>query len=148
MYLSRRNPSFSLPTFQDLQREMNHLLDEASQDWNAARSDRTWAPVSEIYDTDEDLVITVELPGLKRGDVNIAFENGQLILTGERKLPEDERRTYHRNERVYGRFERSFQLTETFDVEKIKAKLRHGILTVTLSKKEEAKPRQISISAG
>jgi HSP20 family protein len=71
-----------------------------------------------------------------------------LTLSGERKEPEEEGRNYHRNERWYGRFERSFQLPASYDVNKVKAELRNGILTVTLPKREEAKPRQISVTVG
>jgi len=147
MYLTRRNPSFSLPTFQGLQREMNRLFNEASGGFDESLHDRTWAPPVEIYDTGEDLVIVAELPGLDKNDINISFDNGQLTISGERKAEEEEGRNYHRNERWYGKFGRSFQMPASYDAEKVNAHLRNGVLSVTLPKKDEAKPRQISISA-
>jgi HSP20 family protein len=147
MYLTRRNPSFSLPSFQGLQREMNRLFDQASGDLDQGLNHRTWAPPVEIFDRGDELVIVAELPGLARKEIDISFDNGQLTLSGQRTA-EEEGRNYHRNERSYGRFERSFQLPASYDANKIKAELRNGILTVTLPKKEEAKPRQIPISAG
>jgi len=146
MYLTRRNPSFSLPTFQGLQREMNRLFSQASEDFDGSLKDRTWAPPVEIYETEEELVILAELPGLAKKDIGISFDNGQLTLSGERKTSQEDGRSYHRNERWYGKFERTFQLPVSYDPNKIKAELRNGILTVQLPKKEEAKPRQIAIS--
>lgn len=147
MYLMKRDPSFSLPTFQDLQRELNRLFDEASRGFDPSLSVQTGVPPVEIYETDQDLVILAELPDFEKKDVNISFDSGQLTLSGERKVAEKEDRNYHRNERWYGRFERSFQVPVAFDAANIKAQLRNGILTVTLPKKEDAKPRQIAISS-
>ena len=109
MYLMKRDPSFSLPTFQDLQRELNRLFDEASRGFDPSLSVQTGVPPVEIYETEQDLVILAELPDFEKKDVNISFDSGQLTLSGERKVAEEEDRNYHRNERWYGRFERSFQ---------------------------------------
>jgi HSP20 family protein len=147
MYLMKQDPSFSLPTFQGLQRELNRLFDEASRGFDPSLGVQTGVPPVEIYETDQDLVILAELPDFEKKDVNISFDGGQLKLSGERKVAEAEDRNYHRNERWYGRFERSFQVPVAFDAANIKAQLQNGILTVTLPKKEDAKPRQIAISS-
>jgi HSP20 family protein len=124
------------------------LFEEASGDFDVSLNGRTWAPPVDIYETGDELTLVAEVPGLEQKEIDISFDNGLLILSGERKAEKDENRTYHRNERWYGRFERSFQMPASYDAEKIKAQLRDGILTVQLPKKEEAKPRQITISAG
>jgi len=147
MYLFRRDPSFSLPTFQRLQREMNRVFDESMGDFDAGTT-RTWGPPLEIYETDEELFVVAELPGLEQKEIDISFDNGLLILSGERGAEEEEGRTYHRNERWYGKFERSFQLPTAYDPNRITAKLRDGILTVKIPKSETAKPRQIPVSVG
>lgn len=141
MYLMRRDPSFEA-----LQRDMNRLFDNLLEGGPNSRGTRTWAPPVEIYDTGEQLTVLVELPGFEKDQVNVSFENGQLSLSGERRVEEQEGRNYHRNERWYGKFERTFQLPAAYDFNKIKAQMRDGILTVTLPKKEEAKPRQIAVS--
>ena len=127
---------------------MNRLFDQASGDSDRSLNGRTWAPPVEIYETGEELVILAELPGLARKEIDISLDGGQLTLSGERHAPEEDGRNYHRSERFYGRFERSFQLAASYDSGKIQADLRNGILTVRLPKKEEAKPRRISISVG
>ena len=91
------------------------------------------------YETENQLVIQAELPGFEKDEIHVSFENGQLSLSGERQAEESKDRTYHRNERWYGRFERTFQLSSVFDPGKIKASLKDGVLTLTLPKREEAK---------
>ena len=105
----------------------------------------TWSPPVEIYEADEKLVFLLELPGFEKDQVSISFESGQLTFSGERKAGDQEGRNYHRNERWYGRFERSFQLPVSADAEKITANLHNGLLKVVIPKKEEAKARQISV---
>ncbi len=123
------------------------MFDEAFGDFDGG-STRTWGPPLEIYETGDELVIVAELPGIEQKDINISYNNGQLIIFGERKVDEARGRSYHRNERWYGKFERSFQLPGPYNPEKIEAKLNSGILTVKLPKKETAKARQIPVSVG
>lgn len=145
--LIRRDPSLSLPTFHSLQREMNRMFDDLFQDVNGGT--RTWGPPVEIYETADELKMVVELPGLQKDDVDLSFSNGFLTISGERKGYEgEEERTYHRNERWYGKFERSFQIPTVYDGEKIEAGLKNGLLTVSMHKREDARPRQISVSVG
>ena len=108
---------------------------------------RSWMPAVDIFETkDSEYVLKAELPDLKREDINITFENGVLTLTGERKAEFDSQDgTYHRNERAYGRFSRSFTLPATVDANRINATYRDGLLTIRVPQREEAKPRQIAV---
>jgi HSP20 family protein len=129
---------------------MNQLFDGAFDDiWDrGGQRTRTWAPPVEIYENEGELVFVAELPGFKRGEIEISVENGQLSLAGERRFEEQGSRNYHRNERWYGRFERAFQLPVSVDPEKIAANLKNGLLVISVPKREEAKPRQIEVKVG
>lgn len=105
-----------------------------------------WAPAVDVAETQEKIIVRAEVPGMKHEDIQIEFENGLLTLRGERKLEKSEGLTWHRVERVYGNFSRSFTLPRTVDAEKIAATYRDGILEVEVPKKEEAKPKQIRIA--
>lgn len=143
--LTRRDPSLGLPTFQSLQREMNRMFDDFFED--ASKGTRAWGPPVEIFETADELNLVAELPGLEKDEVGLSYENGLLTIFGERKRPENQKdRTYHRTERWYGKFERSFQIPNVYDGEKIRASLKNGILMVTMPKKKDARPRQIPVS--
>ena len=105
-----------------------------------------WTPVADVKETENELVVTTELPGFEKGDVDIAVNDGRLTIAAERNYPEEKETKQHRIERWYGKFYRSFLLPKSADPEKISAKLKHGVLTVSVPKKEEAKPRQIPVS--
>ena len=105
-----------------------------------------WTPSCDIFEDGEAVTLRFELAGVEPKDVDIRYENGVITLRGERKLEKEEKRdNYHRMEMSYGSFTRSFSLPAVVDAEKIKAESKHGVLTVTLPKKAEAKPRPISI---
>ncbi len=105
-----------------------------------------WSPNVDIFEDEEGVSLRVELAGVEPKDVDIRFENGVLTLRGERKLErEDKRENYHRVELSYGTFTRSFSLPGTIDAEKIRAESKHGVLTVHLPKKAEAKPKSIQV---
>jgi HSP20 family protein len=105
-----------------------------------------WTPAVDIYEDDESVTLRFELAGVEPKDVDIRFENGVLTLRGERKLEKEEKReNYHRVERSYGTFTRSFTLPGTVDAEKIRAESKNGVLSVALPKKAEAKPRSIQV---
>ncbi len=133
--------------FRDLQR----LQDEVTRafDDRLLRRDGEsvgWSPACDIYEDEEGLALKFDLAGVDPKDVDIRFENGLLTLRGERKLEKDDKReNYHRIERFYGTFTRSFSLPGTIDPEKIKAESKNGILTVHLPKKPEAKPKSIQV---
>lgn len=136
-----------------IQQRMNRIFEEAvtghqasEEDWGLGGS---WAPAVDIFERDGSIVLTAELPGVDPKDVDIRVENNVLSLRGERKFDsETKREDYHRVERAYGSFIRSFTLPNVVDTEKIKADYKDGVLKVTLPQKEEAKPKQISISIG
>lgn len=109
---------------------------------------RPWSPNVDIAETQNELVLKADLPGVELKDIDIQFENGTLTLKGERKFEQEhDSEGYHRRERTVGAFMRCFALPDTVDPEKVKATYDSGVLTVTLAKKEVAKPRSIKIEA-
>lgn len=110
-------------------------------------SNRGWVPPVDIQETEEAYKLQAELPGLTKDDINITLENNVLRLSGERKFEKDvEKENYHRIERTYGAFSRAFALPQQVNPEGVQAAFENGILTVTVPKAEQAKPRKISIS--
>ena len=106
----------------------------------------TWAPPVDVAETQDRILVRAEVPGIRQEDISIEFENGLLTLRGERKLEKTEDVTWHRVERIYGNFSRSFTLPRSVDPEKITASYRDGILEIEVPKREEAKPKQIRIA--
>lgn len=107
---------------------------------------RPWSPPVDIYETENELVLKADLPEIDPKNVGIQLENGTLTLKGERKFEEqNNKRGFHRIERSYGSFVRAFSLPESVDSEKVKADYKNGVLTVTLPKKEVAKPKMINV---
>jgi HSP20 family protein len=109
---------------------------------------RPWAPQVDILETDSELVLKADLPDVNQNDVNIEIEHGALTVKGERHFEKVEGKGsgYHRIERSYGEFMRCFSIPDTVDTEKVKADYKNGVLTVTLPKKEAAKPRTIKVA--
>jgi HSP20 family protein len=106
-----------------------------------------WFPAVDVYEDKDNLLVKAELPGLKKEDIQISLDNGNLTLSGERKQEEKQQDAgVYRSERWVGRFHRSVSLPCRVDSEKIKATYSEGVLTVTLPKAEDAKPKQIPIS--
>lgn len=106
----------------------------------------TWVPAVDVAETQEKILVRAEVPGLKQEDISIEFENGLLTIRGDRKLEKTEGVTWHRVERIYGNFSRSFTLPRTVDPERIAASYREGILEIEVPKREEAKPKHIKIA--
>jgi HSP20 family protein len=126
-----------------LQDEMSRLFEDRR--FGAGES-VGWTPACDIYEDEEGVALRFELAGVDPKDVDVRFENGVLTVKGERKLErEDTRDNYHRIERSYGTFTRSFSLPGTVDADKVKAETKNGVLTITLPKKAEAKPRAIQV---
>ena len=150
MAIVRWEPFRDLMTVQD---RMNRIFDDAfrgasrpgtEEDWALGGS---WAPAVDIFENEGTLVLKAELPGIDLKDVDVRVENNVLTLRGERKFESEvKREQYHRVERAYGTFSRSFTLPSVVDTEKIKAEFKDGVLRVTLPQREEAKPKQISIA--
>lgn len=108
---------------------------------------RSWVPPVDIQETGEAYLFHAELPGLTKDDINITLENNVLRLSGERKLEKDVKKdNYHRVERTYGTFSRTFTLPTQVEAEKVLAAFENGVLTLTVPKAEQAKPRKIAIS--
>jgi len=106
----------------------------------------TWAPLVDITEDDNEYLIKAELPEVRKEDVRVSVENGVLSISGERKIEKDEKTTrFHRVERSYGSFVRSFTLPEGTDGAKVKAEFKDGLLKVHLPKSEQAKPRSIEV---
>ena len=108
---------------------------------------RPWSPSVDIYETENDLVVKADLPDVDPKNVGIQLENGTLTLKGERQFEEQKngQKGFHRIERSYGSFVRAFSLPDSVDGEKVKADYKNGVLTITLPKKEVAKPKTINI---
>ena len=139
--LTRWDPWRELGRVQD---EMSRLLEDRRA-FQAGES-LGWTPGVDIYEDEEGLSLKFDLAGVEPKDVDIRFENGVLTLKGERKLEKEERKeNYHRIERSYGAFTRSFSLPATVDAEKIRAESKNGVLSVLLPKKPEAKPKSIQV---
>jgi HSP20 family protein len=106
-----------------------------------------WAPLADITEDDKEYVIKAELPDVKKEDVKVTVENGTLTISGERRFEKEEKKKkYHRVERSYGSFVRSFTLPDQADASKVKAEFKNGMLTVRLPKSERAKPKQIEVN--
>ena len=143
MALTKYDPYQDLMDFptgiRSFQEAVNRMLSEP-------RSQRPWTPAVDIVETENDLIIKADLPELDMKDIQVNIENGTLSLKGERKFEsEDKAKGYHRIERSYGSFARYFSLPDSVDAEKVKADYKSGVLTVTLPKKEIAKPRSIKV---
>jgi HSP20 family protein len=107
---------------------------------------RPWSPAVDIYENENELVLKADVPEVDPKNIGIQIENGTLTLRGERKFEEQKTgKGFHRVERSYGSFVRAFSLPETIDGEKVKADYKNGVLTVTIAKKEVAKPRTINV---
>ncbi len=105
-----------------------------------------WNPPVDIFEEKDELVLKAELPGMKKEDIEVRIENNVLTLQGERKRESETKEDgYYRSERAYGTFSRSFSLPTSLDTSKIGAEYKDGILTVSLPKAEEAKPKQIDV---
>ena len=148
MNIVRYDPFRDLRGLQD---EMNRLF---SSTFSRGGSDEqmfggAWTPSVDIYENKDNIVLEAELPGMKPEDVEISIENNVLTIHGERKFEKkDENDNFHRVERSYGSFTRSFTLPPTVQSENANAEFENGVLRLTLAKREEAKPRRIEIKAG
>ena len=104
-----------------------------------------WAPLVDITEDEKEYIIKTELPEVKKEDVKVAVENGLLTIVGERKFEKEENKKYHRVERAYGRFARSFIVPDYVEADKVSAEFKDGVLKVHLPKSEKTKPKQIEV---
>jgi HSP20 family protein len=132
-----------------LQNQMNRLFDTALHGWPSDSNGTTqWTPAADIYEAENELIVNFDLPGVDPKMVDIRVENNVLTVRGERQFDENlNKDNYHRVERSYGSFARSFTLSTSVDTDKIRATYKAGVLTITLPKAEVAKPKRIQIAA-
>src|SRR5579864_525246 len=134
-------------SFMDRRMKMFGPLSELSNrmQWLREELEPSFAPSLNVVEDGESILVEVEVPGLKAGDVEVTFDNGELTLKGEKKYQGKENAPVHRRERVYGAFTRSLTLPWEITADKISAELKDGVLTVRLPKAEASKPRKVAI---
>lgn len=135
--------------FGSLQREINRVFDSFTRGWPSLDFGTTdLAPSMDIAETDKDIEITAELPGLEEKDVQVNIADDVLTIKGEKKAEKEEKgKNYHRIERSYGSFYRSLQLPAGVNADAIKATLKNGVLKVTVTKPAAAQPKKIEVKA-
>lgn len=130
---------------QDMDQMFGHLMGSGQRE--ASR----WAPRVDIREDGESITLQADLPGMKQEEIKVNVEDGHLTISGERreeKSAKDQKGNVHRRERVYGTFQRTFQLPDFVDVAKISASYENGVLALTIPKEERVKPRQIEVKIG
>lgn len=147
MAIVRWRPMRDMMNVQD---EMNRLFDRffGKELWDEDEqvSQMNWFPVVDIKENKDEFAVFAELPGMKKEDVHITFSDGKLVIEGERKKEHEEKEAnYHRVERSYGKFCRTFQLPSGIQANKIAADFKDGILKIKLPKSEEVKPKEIEV---
>ena len=148
MAIARWNPYRDMVTVRDeMNRVFNEFFGRGGQDegaWYAG----AWSPPVDIYETDEALIMKAELPGFSKDDISIELKENTLIMRGERRRQDEVKEgNYHRMERVYGVFQRSFLLPTTVEQDKVKASYKDGILELHLPKVPAAQPKRIAVGA-
>jgi HSP20 family protein len=147
MAITRWDPFREVAT---LQNRLNSL----SQDFSRTQGDgdlltAAFVPPADVYEDEQKILVKLEVPGLKESDLDVRVENNILTVRGERKFEKEEKEeNFHRIERRYGSFFRSFMLPNTVDTENVKAQYDAGVLRIELQRKAEAKPKQIKIGVG
>jgi HSP20 family protein len=128
---------------------MNRLFEDSGRTWRTDEpsATTTWSPQVDIFETQGEIVVKAELPGMDRKDIALNLENNVLTLRGERRfVKETKDENYHRIERSYGGFSRAFSIPVTVDEEKIGAEYKDGVLKIVLPKKDQVKAKQIKIA--
>ncbi|MBI4443351.1 MAG: Hsp20/alpha crystallin family protein [Acidobacteria bacterium] len=141
----RWEPLRELATMRD---RMNRLFDPYPRGWcdDEGLATSLWNPPVDVYETNESIVIKADLPEVAPNDVDIAVQGNTLTVRGERKRESEiNEKDYHRVERSYGTFARSFTLPATIDADKIEANFSQGVLKINLPKREESKPKQVKV---
>lgn len=146
MTITRWDPFRDLISLRD---RMNKLFEDSisrSQMVDQDFSEGAWRPLVDIYETAEKIVLIADLPGISQDDIELKIENSNLTIRGERQMDKEiQKEDYHRIERAFGSFTRTFALPQSIDPDKIIAEHKDGILEVILPKKEETKPKKIKI---
>jgi len=141
-----------LDPFRDLsaiQERMNRIFEDAlarSRGREEGLRTGMWTPAVDIYENNDSVVVKAELPGVERDQISVEVKDGILTLRGERKFEKEvKEESYHRIERSYGNFQRSFSLPVSVEPDKVTARFKDGVLEVILPKKEQARPKQIQV---
>lgn len=141
--ISRWEPFRGIST---LQEQVNRLFENSFQG-RSESSLASWAPAVDVHETENELVVTADLPGMSEKDLDVRVENNMLTISGERKTETNVKDdSYLRVERSYGSFSRSFALPNTVNTDAVAAEYKNGVLTVKLPKREETKPRQVKVN--
>ena len=144
--IRRRGDLFSDLT--TMQQEMNRFFDEFFGERRTEMIEGNWSPAVDVSETESEIVVQAELPGMTQNDIELSLQDNVLTLKGEKKQEQKKaREDYHRTERCYGCFSRSLTLPVNVDQNKVQATFKEGILKISLPKSEEVKPKKISISA-
>jgi len=129
-------------------RDLKSVEDEFDRLVGRAFSRNAWVPALDVRETDDRFEVTLDLPGIDPGAVNVTYEDAMLTVTGKREFANEEKgETWHRIERSFGTFARSIRMPQAADAEKIEASFDKGVLTVSVPKVEQAKPRTIEVRA-
>jgi HSP20 family protein len=146
MALIRWDPFRDLLTLQDRMDRLFHDSTTRNRGYEESLAPGYWSPAVDIYETDDAVILKAELAGMNKSDVAIEIKDSTLILRGERKFEKDvKEENYHRIERSYGAFSRSFSLPHTVDQTKVSATFKDGLLEIKIPKVKEARPKQIEI---
>ena len=141
-FLARRD-------FSTLQDRMNRIFRESfsPERPDEALTTSNFAPPVDVYEDEHNITLKIEVPGIDEKDINVSIENNTLTVHGERRFEKDEKEeNFHRVERMYGSFTRSFTLPNTVDLEQVSAHYENGVLKIRLAKKAEAKPKLIKVN--
>jgi len=142
--IARWEPFRGVTTLQD---QINRLFDDTFERSGEQSSLSAWAPAVDIYETEQELVVKTDLPDVDPKDLDIRVENNLLTIRGERKFEKKvSEENYLRVERSFGSFARSFTLANTVNTDAIKAEYQNGVLTLSIPKREEAKPKQVKVN--
>jgi HSP20 family protein len=132
--------------FDRLRNEINRLFDFDAWPEATGLFDRSFSPSLDVAETDDNFVVSVDLPGVPEKDIDITVANNVLTIRGEKKSEKEEKGTYYRKETWSGSFQRTISLPSTVDADQVEANMKNGVLEVSLPKREEAKPKRISVN--
>jgi|SRR5437899_8443145 len=148
MAITRWDPFRELST---LQNQMSRLFQEVAPGRSSGDeflTTGTFVPPVDIYEDEHNITLKLEVPGISENDIDVRVQDHTLVVRGERKLENEENKeNFHRIERVYGSFQRSFMLPQTVDTNNVNAEYNNGVLTIRLAKRAEAKPKQVKVTA-
>jgi HSP20 family protein len=146
MVVTRWDPFREIAT---LQNRVNGIFQDYGRGQDELTTTTSFVPAVDVYEDEHKVVLKLEIPGVSQEDVDIRVENNTLTVRGERKFEKEEKEeNFHRVERRYGSFARSFSLPNTLDTENVQANYENGVLKIELAKRAEAKPKQIKVNIG